>query len=97
MATLQIEHPIRDYDMWRGAFNRLADVRSKAGVIGGRVHRPVDNPNYIVVTLDFDTTGHAVAFLDYLETQIWSSTQAAPALDGRPRTTILVPAPAAVV
>lgn len=97
MATLQIEHPIRDYDMWRTAFNRLADVRNRAGVVAGRVTRPVGDPCYIVVSLDFDTTEQAVAFLDFLETQVWTSSQAAPALDGRPRTAILEPAPAVAV
>ncbi len=97
MTTLHIEHPITDYDTWRIAFDRLADARRRAGVIAGRVSRPVDDPNYIVVNLDFDTAQHATAFLHFLETQVWASPAAAPALDGRPKTAILEPEPAAVV
>lgn len=97
MPTLHIEHPISDYETWRGAFDRLGDVRRKAGVISGRVARPVDDPKYIVVTLDFDTTEHATGFLRFLETQVWTSSTAAPALHGRPRTVILETEAAAVV
>jgi hypothetical protein len=91
MATLHIEHPITDYGTWQLAFNGLAETRAKAGVVGGRVARPVDDPQYIFVELDFDTAQHATAFLQFLETHVWTSATAAPALGGRPRTTISEP------
>lgn len=93
MTTLHIEHPITDYDTWRAAFDAFAVVRREAGAVAERVARPVDDPRYIVVGLDFDTTEHAAAFLLFLETQVWSSPSSAPALVGRPRTAILEPAP----
>ncbi len=89
MITLHIEHPITDYGTWRAAFDRLSGARLQAGVIGERVTRPVDDPRYIVVALDFDSTEHAVNFRAFLETQVWSSTAASPGLVGRPRTVIL--------
>jgi hypothetical protein len=55
------------------------------------------DPRYIVLTLDFDTTEHATAFLRFLETQVWTSAAAAPALAGPRRTAILEPEPAAVI
>jgi hypothetical protein len=97
MATLQIEHPITDYDTWRVAFDRLADARRNAGVVGGRIARPVDDPHYIVLALDFDTAERATAFLRFLETQVWPSAAQAPALAGQRRTAILEPEAAAVV
>jgi hypothetical protein len=97
MTTLHIEHPITDYPTWRAAFDRQVDARRRAGVVSGRVARPVEDPNYIVVALDFDTAEHAAAFLEFLETKVWASASAAPALGGRPRTSILRPEPAAVI
>ena len=44
MATLHIEHPITDFGTWTAAFARFADARSRAGVRGQRVLRPVDDP-----------------------------------------------------
>ena len=94
MTTLHIEHPITDYDTWRSAFDGLAAVRREAGVISERVARPVDDPHYIVLDLDFDSTEQAASFLGFLETQVWTSTMTAPALAGRPRTAILELGPA---
>jgi hypothetical protein len=97
MATLHIEHPITDYDTWRKAFDGLADVRRKAGVVSGRVARPYDDPKYIVLALDFDTTEHATAFLGFLESQVWASAETAPALAGHRRTAILESEPGTVI
>ena len=97
MTTLHIEHPITDYDTWRAAFDSLIDARRKAGVVSGRVARPIDNPHYIVLGLDFDTNEQATAFLRFLETQVWVSATTAPALAGQRRTAILGPEQAAVV
>jgi hypothetical protein len=95
MITLHIEHPITDYDTWRGAFDGFAEARRGAGVIDERIARPVDDPCYIVVALDFETTERAVAFRQFLETQVWSSPTASPGLNGQPRTSVLESAPSA--
>ncbi len=92
MATLHIEHPITDFDTWTSAFNRFADVRREAGVRAQRVQRPVDDPMYVVIDLDFDTTDEAKAFLRFLNTKVWAIRENAPALAGTPDTMILEPA-----
>lgn len=96
MVTLQIEHAITDYGVWRKAFDAFAQVRQGAGVIGERIARPVDDQRYIVIALDFESTERASAFRQFLETQVWSSPAASPGLNGHPRTSILEPAPSAV-
>ena len=92
MATLHIEHPITDLSTWASAFDRFAGARREAGVRAERVQRPVDNPTYVVIDLDFDTTDEAEAFLHFLKTQVWAITENAPALAGAPETMILEPA-----
>jgi hypothetical protein len=92
MPTLHIEHPITDFETWNAAFKRVADVRREAGVRAQRVQRPVDDPRYIVVDLDFDTVGEAEAFLGFLNTKVWAIPENAPALVGTPTTMILEPA-----
>jgi len=93
MVTLHIEHPISDYATWRTAFDRLAVTRHEAGVIDQRLARPIHDTCYIVVDLDFDSVELATSFLRFLETKVWTSPTSAPALVGRPRTTILESAP----
>jgi hypothetical protein len=89
MATLHIEHSISSFDVWRAAFDRFADVRRQSGVRGERVRRPVDEPNYVVVDLDFDTAREAQTFLDYLHANVWASPVNAPALIGRAQAKVL--------
>ena len=86
-----IEHPITDFDTWRTAFGRFAEHRRAGGVQSERVYQPVDDPRYVVVTLDFSETSQAVAFLEFLTNQVWANPAASPALRGTPRTSILQP------
>ena len=93
MATLHIEHPITDFGIWNAAFARFADARQHAGVRGQRVLRPVDDPAYVVVDLDFDTVEQAERFLGFLRANVWAATQNAPALAGKPQARVLETAP----
>lgn len=89
MATLHIEHPITDFGTWNAAFARFADARRQAGVRQHRIQRPVDDPAYVVVDLDFDTVEEAERFLGFLHANVWASSDNAPALAGKPQTRIL--------
>ena len=93
MATLHIEHPITDLETWLGAFTRFAEARERTGVRSQRVHQPVDDDKYIYVSLDFDTVEQAAAFKGFLETNVWSSVEASPGLDGTPRARVLTEVP----
>jgi hypothetical protein len=89
MATLHIEHPISDLSTWLGAFDRFEDARRRAGVRAQRLRQPLDDANYIVVDLDFDSVEEAAAFQRFLEENVWASPDATAALAGTPRARIL--------
>lgn len=89
MASLHIEHPITDLNTWRTAFDRFGDARRQAGVRAYRVQQPVDEPNYVVVDLDFDDADAAERFLDFLKANVWANAAASPALAGTPEARIL--------
>ena len=89
MATLHIEHPISDFDTWNTAFARFASARRQAGVRDQRIQRPVGDPAYVVVDLDFDTVGEAEKFLGFLRANVWAVADNSPALAGGPQTRIL--------
>lgn len=88
MATLRIEHAITDLDTWKSAFDRYADFRRHAGVRAYRVMQPLDDPQYIVIDLEFDTAAAAENFRDALVEKIWPSSESAPAPAGTPTTRI---------
>jgi hypothetical protein len=89
LATLHIEHPITDLGTWLGAFARFEEARRKAGVRAQRVRQPVDDDKYICVDLEFESIEQAVAFQKFLETTVWTSPEASPALGGTPRARVL--------
>jgi hypothetical protein len=91
MHVLQIEHPIRDFDTWKGAFDRFSDKRQQSGVRRYQILRPTDDPNYVIIELEFDSPSEAEAFLGWLRREVWSSQEAAPALRGEPQTRIAEP------
>ena len=92
MTTLHIEHPITDFATWAAAFDRFSGRQAAGRLIGHRVQAPIDDPNYLVIDLDFDSAGEATAFLDFLRTSVWSIPANAPGLAGVPESMILEPA-----
>lgn len=89
MVTLRIEHAITDYDTWRGAFERGAVMRQETGVKRYEIQRPVDDPNYVLVDLEFEDVAGAEALLGMLRGRIWTSPETAPALVGQPQVRIV--------
>src|SRR5580692_13118781 len=89
MTTLRIEHAITDYQLWKKAFDGFAEARASAGVRGCAIRRPVDDPNYLMLDLEFDTAGQAEAFAGFLHQHVWSSPVSSPGLAGTPQTRIL--------
>jgi hypothetical protein len=81
MPTLQIEHGVRDYDAWKAAFDSDPVGREAGGVRGYRVLRPSDDPNHVVVDLEFDTLGEAEAFREKLRV-LWAGAAAGLGLEG---------------
>lgn len=71
MPTVQIEHPVRDFDGWKAAFDRDPAGRQAAGVRHYRVYRPLDDPRYVIIDLDFDERERAEAFLAAMR-RIWN-------------------------
>ena len=55
MPILHIEHEISDLTTWLEAFNRFAPAREQADVQQTEVFQPSDDPNYIVVSLRFES------------------------------------------
>ncbi len=63
MYILRIEHSVADFEGWKKAFDSDPVGRKKFGVRQYQVMRPVDNPNYVMVDLSFDTAKEAEALL----------------------------------
>ncbi len=89
MHVLQIEYPVPEYAAWKAAFDRDLLDREGSGVRRYRVLRPVDDPNYVLIELEFDEAEPAETYLAALRRQFYSSRDASPASGGGPNTRIV--------
>jgi hypothetical protein len=71
MPILRIEHPVPDFDGWKTASDSDPMGRKQAGVRRYQIFRASDDPNYVLIDLEFDTTGEAEALLGALR-GLWS-------------------------
>lgn len=71
MYILRIEHSVPDFDGWKQAFDSDPVGREKSGVRRYRVLRATDNPNFVLIDLEFDTASQAESLLAAMRT-VWS-------------------------
>ena len=62
MITLVVFHHVRDYDTWKGVFDEHEPVRLAHGQLEQRVHRGLDDPNRVIVHVDFSDEEAARGF-----------------------------------
>lgn len=74
MFVLHIEHPVPNFEGWKQAFDSDPAGRKQMGVRRYQVTRPVDDPNYAIIDLEFDTQAQAEALLAAMR-QVWGRVQ----------------------
>src|SRR5258708_36447438 len=70
MFILQIEHPVPSFDAWKQAFDSDPVNRKQAGGRRYRGLRPMDNPNYAMIDLEFDSVNEAEGLLAAMR-EVW--------------------------
>ncbi|HTX70304.1 MAG TPA: hypothetical protein VMH50_14340 [Thermoleophilia bacterium] len=73
-----------DFEGWKRAFDSDPVDRKGSGVRRYQVRRPLDDPNYVLIDLEFDTQAEAEALLAAMR-QAWSRVQGTAVLDPRAR------------
>jgi len=66
MATLHVSNIVRNYDSWKGNFDKFEEARKDRGVRGYRIARGDERPTRVIVDLDFDSTTRAEEFAEFL-------------------------------
>jgi hypothetical protein len=84
MTVLRIEHPVPNYEAWKVAFDADPVGREKSGVRRYRILRAMDDPNYVMIDLEFDTEGEAETLLASMRV-IWDRVQGTLISDPRAR------------
>jgi hypothetical protein len=89
VPILQIEHAVRDFDAWKRAFDSDPVGREQGGVRRYRIMRRADDPNHVMVDLEFDSSEEAEKFQAALH-QLWGRVGDQLGLEG-PQARILEP------
>ncbi len=71
MVVLQIEHAVPSFEGWKQAFDSDPVGRERSGVRRYRILRPLDDPNFAIIELEFDTLAEAEGLLAAMR-QVWS-------------------------
>jgi hypothetical protein len=74
MTVLQIEHKVPNFDGWKKAFQADPIDRQKSGVKSYRIYRPVNDDNYVIIDLVFDSTADAESVLASLR-KLWNKVE----------------------
>ena len=74
MTVLRIEHAVLDFDAWKLAFDSDPVGRERAGVRRYRILRAADDPNQVMIDLEFDAASEAEAMLASLR-RLWGRVQ----------------------
>ena len=64
MIVLQVEHNVSSYDGWKNAFDNDPINRKKSGVKRYQVYQSVEDPNYVVIDLYFDSLEESAGALN---------------------------------
>lgn len=74
MIILQIEHAVPSFEGWKQAFDSDPVGRERSGVRRYRVLRPIDDPNFAIIELEFDTVAEAEGLLAAMRV-VWGRVQ----------------------
>jgi len=89
MPTVRIEHAVPNFDQWKRAFDSDPVGRKASGVRRYQVLRAQDDPNLVMIDLDFESVAEADAFLRAME-KIWAGPAKAVMQNPRARVANLV-------
>jgi hypothetical protein len=70
MPTVRIEHRVPSFEKWKQVFDNDPADRKGSGVRRYQVLRLQDDPNYVMIDLEFDSTPEAEAFVETMQ-RIW--------------------------
>ena len=73
-----------NYEAWKQAFDADPVGRERSGVRRYRILRATDDPNYVMIDLEFDTADAAQALLASMQV-IWGRVQGTLIVDPRAR------------
>ncbi len=63
MPYTLVRHKVEDYAKWKSVFDEHGATRKASGCKGGQLFRNADNPNELVILLEWNETAKARQFV----------------------------------
>lgn len=63
MIIVVVQHDASDYDAWRPVFDEHGPARQAHGCMSERVYRDADNPNSIIIVMEWPSKEAAEGFM----------------------------------
>ena len=74
MTILRIEHKVASFDGWKKVFDNDPINRKLSGVHRYRIFQLQDDPNYVIIDLEFENLKNAEATLTVLN-KVWGNVE----------------------
>lgn len=62
MVTMFVRHKVNDYESWKSAYDEVGTLRRNVGVTGASVYRDTQNPDFVIITHQFNNLDTANGF-----------------------------------
>ena len=59
MASMLVQHKVKDFAAWKNVYDSVADLRASNGELSDKVYRDASNPNSLTVIFKWDSLANA--------------------------------------
>ena len=59
MASMLVQHKVKDFAEWKNVYDSVADLRASNGELSDKIYRDASNPNSLTVIFKWDSLANA--------------------------------------
>ena len=59
MASMLVQHQVKDFSEWKNVYDSLADLRASNGELSDQIFRGASDPNSLTVIFQWDSLANA--------------------------------------
>jgi quinol monooxygenase YgiN len=59
MASMLVQHKVKDFAAWKNVYDSVADLRASNGELSDKVYRDASDPNSLTVIFKWDSLANA--------------------------------------
>jgi quinol monooxygenase YgiN len=59
MASMLVQHKVRDFEMWKRVYDSVADLRTSNGELSDQIFRDASDPNKLTIVFNWDSLENA--------------------------------------